>query len=49
MRFSAPTGRAGVAGNFFWNAGYSTGPTTYDVDNGVIAPLMFTTIIGNAP
>ena len=40
---------AGVAGNFFWNAGYQLRTTTYDVDNGVQTPLTFMVVVGNAP
>jgi Dockerin type I domain len=40
---------AGLAGNFYWNAGYGNSSTTYDVDDGTIAPQTFNTIVNNAP
>src|SRR5260221_14047913 len=40
---------AGLAGNFYWNAGYGNASTTYDVDDGTIAPLTFNAIVSNAP
>lgn len=40
---------AGVAGNFYWNAGYKSAATTYDVDDGSSAPLTFGAVVRNAP
>jgi hypothetical protein len=39
----------GIAGNFYWNAGYLKRYTTYDVDNGHISPLTFAVVVKNAP
>jgi hypothetical protein len=39
----------GIAGNFYWNAGYQDASTTFDVDNGGLAPLTYATIVRNAP
>ena len=39
----------GIAGNFFWNAGYLRRLTTYDVDNGVGTPLTSAVVVRNAP
>ena len=40
---------AGIAGNFYWNAGYQSSPTGYDVDIGRVAPLTFAVIVSNNP
>jgi len=39
----------GMAGNFYWNAGYQNASTSYDVDDATIAPLTLATIVRNAP
>jgi hypothetical protein len=39
----------GIAGNFYWNAGYQGASTTFDVDKGGLAPLTYATIVRNAP
>jgi hypothetical protein len=38
---------AGIAGSFYWNAGYQSGG--YDVDDGTRTPLTFQQIVANAP
>jgi len=40
---------AGLAGNFYWNAGYQNSSSGYDVDDGTIGPKTFATIVKNAP
>ena len=40
---------AGIAANFYWNAGYQVSPTGYDVDDATLCPLTVATIIRNAP
>ena len=39
----------GIAGNFYWNAGYLHRSTTYDVDDGTTSPRTFAVIVKNAP
>jgi hypothetical protein len=38
---------AGIAANFYWNAGYQSGG--YDVDNGTLSPQTFQQIAAHAP
>lgn len=38
---------AGIAANFYWNAGYQSGG--YDVDNGTLSPQTFQQIVAHAP
>ena len=40
---------AGIAADFYWNAGFQVSPTGYDVDDGTASPQVFNTIVGNAP
>ena len=39
----------GMAGNFYWNAGYLHRSSTYDVDDGTSSPRTFAVIVANAP
>ena len=40
---------AGVAGSFYWNAGYQSATTGYDVANGTLTPLTFDAVVKSAP
>ena len=39
----------GIARNLYWNAGYQDASTTLDVDDGVLAPLTYATVVRDAP
>jgi len=45
----ANNANTGVAGNFYWNAGYLNRMTSYDVDDGTASPRTFSVVVNNAP